>query len=80
MASVDPTAGTVGPWQALTSPLPQQLVGMSATVYNGFLYVAGGLTTGALPSAAVFSAPINADGTLGTWTTATNALPTATAF
>jgi hypothetical protein len=80
MASVDPTTGAVGTWQTLTSTLPQQLVGMSATVYNGFLYVAGGLTTGALPSAAVYSAPINADGTLGSWTTATNALPTATAF
>ncbi len=80
MASVDPTAGTVGTWTALTSTLPQQLVGVSATVYNGYLYVAGGLTTGALPSNAVYSAPIKTDGTLGTWTTATNALPTATAF
>jgi len=80
MASVDPTTGAVGTWTALASTLPQQLVGMSATVYNGFLYVAGGLTTVGMPSAAVFSAPINSDGTLGTWTTATNALPTATAF
>jgi hypothetical protein len=80
MASVDATTGAVGTWTALTNTLPQQLVGMSATVYNGFLYVVGGLTTGGLPSAAVYSAPINADGTLGTWTTATNALPTATAF
>jgi len=80
MASVDPTAGTVGTWTALTSTLPQQLLGVSATVYNGYLYVAGGLTTGALPSNAVYSAPINTDGTLGAWTTAANALPTATAF
>ncbi len=80
MASVDPTTGAVGTWQTLTSTLPQQLVGMSATVYNGFLYVAGGLTTGGVPSAAVYSAPINTDGTLGAWTTAMNPLPTATAF
>lgn len=80
MSSVDPTAGTIPTWQALTSTLPQQLLGVSATVYNGYLYVAGGLTTGALPSNVVYSAPINSDGTLGTWTTATNALPTATAF
>jgi len=80
MASVDPTAGTVGTWTALASTLPQQLLGVSAAVYNGYLYVAGGLTTGALPSSAVYSALINADGTLGSWTTATNALPTATAF
>jgi hypothetical protein len=75
-ASVDPATGTVATWQTLTSTLPQQLVGMSATVYNGYLYIAGGLTTGGLPSSAVYSAPINPDGTLGTWATATNALPT----
>src|SRR5215467_14960465 len=80
MASVDPTMGTVGTWTALTSTLPQQLLGVSATVYNGYLYVAGGLTTGALPSSAVYSAPINSDGALGSWTTAINGLPTATAF
>ena len=80
MSTVDPTAGTIPTWQALTSTLPQQLLGVSATVYNGYLYVAGGLTTGAPPSNVVYSAPINSDGTLGTWTTATNALPTATAF
>src|SRR5215468_3589052 len=80
MASVDPTAGTVRTWTALTSTLPQQLLGVSATVYNGYLYVAGGLTTGALPSSAVYSAPINSDGTLGSWTTATNVLPTPAAF
>jgi hypothetical protein len=80
MASVDPTVGTVGPWTALTSSLKQQLLGVSATVHNGYLYVAGGLTTGALPSSAVYSAPINSDGTLGSWTTSQNTLPTASAF
>ena len=75
MSSVDATSGAVGAWQMLTSTLPQPLVGMSATVYNGFLYVAGGLTLGSTPSNAVYSAPIHADGTLGAWTTATNALP-----
>lgn len=80
MASVDPTAGTVSTWQTLSSTLPQPLVGMSATAYNGYLYVAGGLNTNGVPQSTVYSAPINTDGTLGTWTTATNSLPTATAF
>ncbi len=75
MASVDPNTGAVGTWQTLTSTLPQTLVGMSATVHNGFVYVAGGLNTNGVPQSAVYSAPINADGTLGTWTTATNVLP-----
>jgi hypothetical protein len=80
MASVDATAGTVGTWTALTNTLPQPLLGLSATVHNGFLYVAGGLNTTATPVTAVYSAPVNSDGTIGTWTTATNALPTARAF
>jgi hypothetical protein len=80
VASVDSTAGTVGTWTASTNTLPQSLFGLSATVHNGFLYVAGGLNTTGTPVAAVYSAPINADGTIGTWTTATNSLPTARAF
>jgi len=80
MASVDPTNGAVGTWTLLTNSLPQALMGASATVHNGYLYVAGGLNATGTPVAAVYSAPVNADGTIGTWTTAANALPTARAF
>ena len=80
MASVDPTNGAVSTWSQLTNSLPQSLMGASATVHNGFLYVAGGLNTNGSPVTAVYSAPVNADGTIGTWTTATNVLPTARAF
>ena len=80
MASVDPTSGAVGTWTLLTNSLPQALMGASATVHNGYLYVAGGLNATGTPVATVYSAPVNADGTIGTWTTAGNALPTARAF
>lgn len=80
MASVDPTSGAVGTWTQLTNSLPQSLMGASATIHNGYLYVAGGLNTNGTPVTAVYSAPVNADGTIGTWTTATNAVPTARAF
>ena len=40
----------------------------TAAVAGGYLYVAGGHTTGYAPVADVFGAPINADGTLGQWT------------
>jgi len=80
MASVDPTTGAVGTWTQLTNSLPQALMGASANVHNGYVYVAGGLNTSGAPVATVYSAPVNADGTIGTWTTATNALPTARAF
>src|SRR5712692_2455036 len=80
VASVDSTAGTVGPWTASTNTLPKSLLGLSATVHNGYLYVAGGLDTNGTPVTTVYSAPVNSDGTIGTWTTATNTLPTARAF
>ncbi len=80
MASVDSTSGAVSTWTSLTSLLPQPLLGLSATVHNGYLYVAGGISVTGATVATVYSAPVNIDGTLGTWTTATNALPTARAF
>lgn len=80
VASVDSTVGTVGTWTTLTNTLPQPLLGMSATVHNGYLYVAGGVTTNGVPVSSVYSAQVNSDGTLGTWTTATNTLPTPRAF
>jgi IPT/TIG domain-containing protein len=80
VASVDSTAGTVGTWTASTNTLPKSLFGLSATVHNGYLYVAGGLDTNGNPVSAVYTAPVNTDGTIGTWTTATNSLPTPRAF
>ncbi len=81
MASVNATTGVVGTWTTLTSNLPQALVGESATVHNGYLYVAGGLFgNNNIPTSAVYSAPVNSDGTIGTWATATNTLLTARAF
>lgn len=80
MASVDPTSGAVGTWTQLTNSLPQALMGASATVHNGYLYVVGGLNSSGVPVNSVYSAPINADGTVGTFTTATNSLPSASAF
>ena len=80
VASVDPTNGAVGTWKTLTSTLPDSLVGPAATIYNGYIYVAGGLNPQQVPVTDVFSAPINSDGTLGSWTKSTNALPLAIAF
>jgi hypothetical protein len=85
MASVDPNSGAVGTWAPLSSTLPQNLIGPAAAVFNGYMYVVGGLMANGSPSNAVYSAPINSDGTLGGWTTAANAYPTpavsfATAF
>jgi hypothetical protein len=80
MASVDPTTGAVGAWTQLTSNLPASLVGPGAALFNDHIYVVGGLQTSGIPSSAVYSAPINSDGTLGTWTTSTNPYPVTVAF
>src|SRR5258708_6806288 len=80
VASVDPTNGAVGSWKTLTSTLPDSLVGPAVTIYNGHIYVAGGLNPQQVPVTDVFSAPINSDATLGSWTRSPNALPLAISF
>ena len=66
------TDGTLGAWTTTTA-LTSARWDLSATAFNGFMYVAGGSSGGQLNDA--FVAPINADGSLGTWT-ATTSLPT----
>jgi hypothetical protein len=57
--------GTPGPW-AQTTPLPKAAFFLNAALWNGRLYVTGGWNgEGLLPD--VYSAPANADGTLGAW-------------
>jgi len=80
LASVDPTSGQVGTWTQSTNSLPQALMGASATVHNGYLYVVGGLDMNGNPVTSVYSAPVNSDGSIGTWTTSTNVLPKAASF
>ena len=64
--------GTLGTWTTATA-LPGTVTYSQAIVTNNRVYLLGGLINGA-SSATVYTAPINTDGTLGTWTTAT-ALP-----
>jgi hypothetical protein len=68
MASVNPNSGAVGSWTRLSSFLPVSLVGAAATLMNGYIYLVGGLQADSIPSANVYSAPVNSDGTLGPWT------------
>jgi hypothetical protein len=79
-APFDPSMGTVGTWAQLKSSLPVSLVGPAVTLFNGFVYVIGGLQSDGTPSTDVYSAPVNDDGTLGTWTKSTNAYPIGISF
>jgi hypothetical protein len=80
MAIVNLNTGAVGQWTALSSTLPEALLGPAVTLYNGHIYVVGGLTANGVPSANVYSAPVNSDGALGPWTTSANSYPTPVSF
>lgn len=52
-----------------TTPLPGKRWLHAMAAVNGFIYVLGGLDEAAAPQDTVFKAKINANGTLGAWTT-----------
>lgn len=79
-ASVNATTGAVGAWSQLASSLPASDVGSAATIFNGHIYVLGGLDSSGNPSGAVYTAVVNNDGTLGAWTTSANPYPTPISF
>jgi hypothetical protein len=80
MASVDPTTGGVGTWTQLPTNLPESLVGPAVAIFNGHIYVVGGLRPDGTPSPNVYSAQVNSDGTLGAWTTSPNPYPVGISF
>jgi N-acetylneuraminic acid mutarotase len=73
-----PAVATTGTW-ATTTPLPQVLFAASAAIFHGRIYVVGGNDSTGAPVAKVYSAKINADGTLGGWQTLPD-LPAALAY
>lgn len=66
--------GTLGIWQA-TTPYPAPLSFQATLANNGYIYSFGGWNDGA-PTATVYYAPIESDGTIGPWQTTTQ-LPAA---
>ncbi len=58
--------GTLGSWSATTS-LPEPLHSLEAVVFRSTLYIASGATTGDVPVATVYRAPIDTLGQLGAW-------------
>lgn len=63
-----PAAAAPGTWTAIT-PLPQPLFAAGAAIFHGRIYVAGGIDANGAPVSKVYSARINADGTLQAWQT-----------
>lgn len=69
--------GTLDPWQT-TTPLPVAVRSSAAVVFAGWIYLAGGADAQDMASPATWRAPINDDGSLGTWQS-TAPLPVASA-
>lgn len=70
--------GAITEWTA-TQSLPQPLVGASAVLFRGFLYLTGGQDATGSASAATLRAPVGEDGSLGAWEEMA-AVPTHRAF
>lgn len=71
-APLNPTGG-VGGWSALLSSLPLSLRHHGAAAYAGRLYVTGGFS--AAIQDGVYFAPLQPDGTLGSWRPTTSLTP-----
>ncbi len=65
--------GSVGSWTTSTNTLPQALGGATSVTYNGYVYVMGGDNGSYLNT--VYYAPLNSNGSVGSWTTSTSTLP-----
>jgi N-acetylneuraminic acid mutarotase len=63
------SSGTIGTWTATTS-LPTATDQATSVEYNGYVYEIGGCSS-TCPTTTVDYAPINSDGTLGSWTATT---------
>jgi hypothetical protein len=67
--------GTIGAWSTAANALPVTRNEASAVVSNGYLYIMGGNLTTSSPQTTVYYSRLNADGSVGTWSTAANPLP-----
>jgi len=72
------TNGSVGTWTNIVGSLPAVREDATSVVSNGYVYVIGGSAdSGTSGNSTVYYAKLNADGTLGSWSTAANGLPAA---
>ncbi|HSX29098.1 MAG TPA: hypothetical protein VLE73_00900, partial [Candidatus Saccharimonadales bacterium] len=65
--------GTIGSWTS-TNGLGTDRLGHTSVVANGYIYAIGGEVSG-VAAASVQYAKLNADGTVGTWSTSSQSLP-----
>lgn len=76
--TINSTTGNVGSWAATTS-LPAGRGSAGCVAYGGYVYVIGGYTGSDSMLSSVVYAPLNSNGTIGTWVTTAPSLPNAKA-
>ena len=74
-AAISPVDGSIGSWTTSATPLPAARSFLGATVYDGFLYIAGGYTTSSEPTDVTYT-PLKATGDTGAWTASPNQFST----
>jgi hypothetical protein len=67
--------GSVGAWHTNSNALPTTAFAASGTTANGYVYIIGGVNSLSTRLNSVYYAPINADGSIGSWATSSNVLP-----
>ena len=75
--AINSSTGNVGSWSSTTA-LPEARGSAGCTAYAGYLYVVGGFTGTSVPGSMLSTvryAPINSNGTIGTWVTTAPSVP-----
>lgn len=72
------TDGTIGTWSLTSNPLPMAVWTATPYVTKNRVYLIGGTNSATTPISTVLTAPINSDGTIGTWSVGTS-MPSALA-
>ncbi|MEK9196521.1 MAG: hypothetical protein AAB914_04085, partial [Patescibacteria group bacterium] len=70
--------GTLGSWTTSGNSMPSaKIEGRGVVAANGYIYYTGGMNTASSATSTVFYSKVNSDGTIGTWTTASNSITAA---
>ncbi len=69
--------GSIGTWSTNATILPSARADTQAVVYNGRVYLVGGMDTATLGTDTTQYATINPDHSIGMWSTSSNLLPAA---
>ncbi len=72
--------GNIGTWATAANVPPAVRYAAKSVTANGYVYVIGGYNSANAPQSTVYYAALNADGSVGAWSTNANALPAVRVF